>query len=537
MVSSAAIAVAAPTAPSDADVLARMRNGDHGAYVLLYERYVGPARRLARSILHRSCEVDDVVSEVFAASFAAIRRGRGPKDAFGPYVLSSVRRECYRSWRRHGKQRETVTEPADVENVVAAVDHADATECAVLEEAFGSLPDNLRTVLWLTEVEGLSHGEVAMRTASTGPAVAAMAMRARRALAEGYLQAHGGGTEGSLGRECTAARRSLARVVRGTASARQLRHVDEHLAGCHECAHARDQLRVVNQRLRELAPPALVGTLGWSRLLASGFLRGQLSGWLSGPSAAFLAVAGAVTATVALPAAVEQAMPAAAAAMVTAPVEHDAPSAATPASLGAAASAAPTFDLRIVDDAQRDLAPASPTSALAPDLAPWAWAVSAGASALVARSSAPVAPAVAPPVAPATPQPIAPPIVPLPADEPQVAVEAPLSLPVPVPDIEVQIEVEVPELPPMPTGGGLPSLDEVLPGEDALGVTVEIGPGGASVEVDTDVVPEPGPLVDVQIDSDIELPDALEGATDLLDDVGGVLNDAVPLGDGPLGVG
>ena len=80
---------------SDAEILQRMRDGDHAAYVVLYERYVGSAVRLAHSILRRG-DVDDIVAEVFAATFAAIRRGKGPVDDFGPYVFSAVRRECYR---------------------------------------------------------------------------------------------------------------------------------------------------------------------------------------------------------------------------------------------------------------------------------------------------------------------------------------------------------------------------------------------------------------------------------------------------------
>ena len=83
----------------DAEILQRMRDGDHGAYVVLYERYVGRSVRLAQSILRRG-DVDDIVAEVFAAAFAAIRRGKGPTDDFGPYVLSAVRRECYRASRR-----------------------------------------------------------------------------------------------------------------------------------------------------------------------------------------------------------------------------------------------------------------------------------------------------------------------------------------------------------------------------------------------------------------------------------------------------
>ena len=283
----------------DAAVLQRVRRGDTDAYAVLYGRHAGRARRLAGSLLGNAADVDDVVAEVFSAAFRAIRRGKGPADDFGPYLLRSVRRECARSWRRRASRRES---PSDDLDVVDDEQH-DFEERAVLQQAFNALPSHLRQVLWMTEVERLSHAEVAERTTSTSQAVAAMAMRARNALAEQYLAAH---VAPSTPPECARVRRTLARTVRGTASRRQQRRVAEHLACCRECAQAERQLRLVNRRLRTLAPPALAGALV-PRLVSIG-LRGRVAAWLLGPAAApVVAVTGLLATGIALPAATTQA--------------------------------------------------------------------------------------------------------------------------------------------------------------------------------------------------------------------------------------
>ena len=280
----------------DAAVLQRLRRGDTDAYAVLYGRHAGAARRLAGSLLGNAADVEDVVSEVFAAAFRAIAHGKGPADDFGPYVLSSVRRECARSWRRRARRRELPVDDVDV----ADDGNQDLEERAVLQQAFNALPAHLRQVLWMTEVERLSHAEVADRTASTSQAVAALAMRARKSLAEQYLAAHVAPTTPP---ECARVRRTLARTVRGTASGRQQRRVAAHLAGCRECAQAERQLHLVNRRLRTLAPPALAGALVVPRLVSLG-LRGRLAAWLLGPAAAPLtAVTGLLVTGVALPAA------------------------------------------------------------------------------------------------------------------------------------------------------------------------------------------------------------------------------------------
>ena len=97
---------------SDSNVLDLVRGGDRSAYVVLYERHVEAARRLARSLLRNQADADDVVSEVFASVLAVIQRDKGPRDGFAAYVMASVRNECYRARRRRQRHRRYPTPTA-----------------------------------------------------------------------------------------------------------------------------------------------------------------------------------------------------------------------------------------------------------------------------------------------------------------------------------------------------------------------------------------------------------------------------------------
>ena len=106
---------------ADAILIDQARSGERDAYALLYERHAAIAGRVARSLLSNPSEVDDVVSEVFASVLSALERGNGPVGTFLPYLLSSVRNECYRVNRR------TRREPA---NGTIEEKASDADRCA-----------------------------------------------------------------------------------------------------------------------------------------------------------------------------------------------------------------------------------------------------------------------------------------------------------------------------------------------------------------------------------------------------------------------
>jgi RNA polymerase sigma factor (sigma-70 family) len=290
-------------AGGDAVLLDAVRRGDRDAYVELYEHHVGAARALARSLLRNQTDADDVVSEVFASVLSTIKRGKGPRDGFRAYLMASVRNECYRAWRRRG--RDSLIE-TDAEAVVASGQGTVETdpfarrdEVAVLQEAFESLSPRFREVLWHTEVEGRSHEEIAEATGSTAQAVAARAMRARRALGGAYLQRHimNGAPAATMPPACADTRRQLADLVRDSISTRGRRRLDVHLFSCPSCREARDELEQFNQHLRTAPGLPLAAGAGILRI----GLKARVLGALTTSSASLVAAGGLVVVSTVVP--------------------------------------------------------------------------------------------------------------------------------------------------------------------------------------------------------------------------------------------
>lgn len=500
----------------EADILARVRRGDRHAYGLLYERHVANARRVARAVMHRSGDVDDAVAEAFAAAFAAIRRGKGPRDCFGPYIKSCVRHECFRLMRRSG--RPTHEAAAGAATGTDEFDRLDEAE--VVKDAFDSLPPRMQSVLWYTEVEGLSHAEVAGATGGSSQAVAQLALRARRELTTKYLQAHLTPTA-TLSAECRQTRDRLAAIVRGTASRRVSTKIAAHLAGCPDCASAEQNLVSVNSRLRSTPLAALIAGIGAPALVKLGW-KARLVAAISGPTTNLSAMTSVVVLSAAVGPVPSAAVP---------------PSAAGGATLEILAGAAPLDAASLVELPRTGLlgedepgaAPdeAGPTGARAntasssarprvvADIDPVAPTATAAAA---APTTTPPPMAAVPPttvVAGGSPTPAAtnpglPPLtgVDLPQDEPaevavsvgpaletEVSVSVPDPLPgtveLPVPNIDVNVTLAPTPAVTLPGGTTvLPPIDTGLGvdvGADSSGVDLDVGLDGVDLGVELDV--------------------------------------------------
>ncbi len=78
-------------APSDAELISRVRGGDVAAYGDLFARHKDAATRLSRQLV-RGPDADDLVSEAFAKVLTVLQGGGGPDVAFRAYLLTAVRR-------------------------------------------------------------------------------------------------------------------------------------------------------------------------------------------------------------------------------------------------------------------------------------------------------------------------------------------------------------------------------------------------------------------------------------------------------------
>lgn len=165
----------------DAELVVLARTGDREAYGMLFVRHRAVATRVARRFTSRD-DVDDVVAESFARVLAQICEGRGPVASFRAYLLTAVRHEA----ARRGVLGRRCEPTADIEAMTAAVELPELDD--EVRDAYRTLPERWRRVLWQLEVEGRRPQELAAELGMSANAVSALGSRARAGLRSAYLQ-------------------------------------------------------------------------------------------------------------------------------------------------------------------------------------------------------------------------------------------------------------------------------------------------------------------------------------------------------------
>ncbi len=244
----------------DSELVARARQGDRRAFGTLYLRHHDAAWRVACTAAGSSTDAEDAVAEGFAKVFAALPRMVDRDLAFRPYLLACVRNAAVDRHRRERRVdlRDDVPEGPMVASEPDEIVLEDL-ERNLVGEALRSLPERWRTVLWLTEVEGMTPAEVSAVIGIKPNAVAALSYRAREGLREAYLQAH---VKAEAKAECRYTVDRLGPYVRGELAERERVRVQTHLDRCAACRQRRDELADVNASLLgALVPvPLLLGS-------------------------------------------------------------------------------------------------------------------------------------------------------------------------------------------------------------------------------------------------------------------------------------
>ncbi|MFC5820334.1 zf-HC2 domain-containing protein [Nonomuraea harbinensis] len=237
------------TPQSDAYLLHAVRGGDATAYGQLYERHVAAARALAGQLVYGEAEVEDVVAESFTRVLDHVGRGGGPASAFRTYLLIVVRRTVH--------DRTRVTGEIELSDTAMPADPASARlEGSLIAQAYLSLAERWRAVLWHTEVENARSADVAPLLGLSANGVSALAYRAREGLRQAYLQLY---LTGSPPPECKAVIGKLGAYVRGGLTRRDSRSVDEHVRDCPNCHTVLRELTDVNRGLRTVIGPLVLG--------------------------------------------------------------------------------------------------------------------------------------------------------------------------------------------------------------------------------------------------------------------------------------
>jgi RNA polymerase sigma-70 factor (ECF subfamily) len=137
----------------------RAKTGDLEALEQVYRAYEGVVYTLARRICRTAEDAEDVLQETFLEVCRSIGRFRGTepgsltawiKRVAASKALMRVRREKYRE----------ADDLSDGDEVLGRRDPDVALQLD-LEEALGRLSARSRTVVWLHDVEGYTHEDIA----------------------------------------------------------------------------------------------------------------------------------------------------------------------------------------------------------------------------------------------------------------------------------------------------------------------------------------------------------------------------------------
>ncbi|MEU6315805.1 sigma-70 family RNA polymerase sigma factor, partial [Streptomyces sp. NPDC047014] len=304
--------------PSDGDLIARMRDGDDGAYEELFRRHADAVRRYARTCCRDGHTADDLTAEVFARTLQAVRGGAGPDQSVRAYLLTTVRRVAA-AWAKTAK-REQLVEDFAVFAEQAAAARADSgagvsglsglsgddtlelgadvramrvAEQSLAMQAFRSLPERWQAVLWHTTVEEESPSAVAPLFGLSANATAVLASRAREGLKQAYLQAHVSSAL-SEGGDCARYADRLGAFARGGLRVRAERGLRKHLDECVKCRLAAGELKDVNAGIPALLPVAVIGwfAAGYAAKAAGVVAGGAVAAGGAGAAAAAVGTAG-----------------------------------------------------------------------------------------------------------------------------------------------------------------------------------------------------------------------------------------------------
>jgi RNA polymerase sigma factor (sigma-70 family) len=263
---------------SDERLIALVRRGNHGAFEALVARYQARLLAFCRHMLGSREDAEDVLQEVFAASFNAI---------LADDRAINVRPWLYRIARNRSLNHLRRVQAIGVDSMDVHLSEGGATtadkvhkreEFRLLVADVQDLPETQKTALLLREIDALSYEQIAEVMDTTIPSVKSLLVRARVSLAEA--------AEARL-LSCEEVREELGEVAEGlrrsTAPARR------HVRGCDRCQGFKAQLRSTNKALAAVYPVAPLLLLKKALLAHFGMTASAGAGSAAGAAAASVA--------------------------------------------------------------------------------------------------------------------------------------------------------------------------------------------------------------------------------------------------------
>jgi RNA polymerase sigma-70 factor, ECF subfamily len=152
---------------SDTEAIQQVLDGNTAMFELLMRRHNERVYRAARSIVRDEQEAEDVMQQAYVNAFTHLRQFNGAAQ-FSTWLTKIAVNEALARVRRRGRY-EVFDEDLSEPELVMSSNPAQSPERqafagelrGLLEWAIDALPDGMREVFVLREVEGLSTSEVA----------------------------------------------------------------------------------------------------------------------------------------------------------------------------------------------------------------------------------------------------------------------------------------------------------------------------------------------------------------------------------------
>jgi RNA polymerase sigma factor (sigma-70 family) len=240
---------------SDERLIALIRAGNEAAFEHLFERYRSRLLAFCRHMLGSKEDAEDVLQEVFAASYNAIRADQRELNV-RPWLYRIARNRCLNHLRRPTQDpRETMDDQVHDHGLTTAdLVHRRADFRHLLED-IQKLAETQRTALLLREIDALSYEQIALAMDNTVPSVKSLLVRARMSLAEAAEARR---------LTCADVRLELAEVAEGLKKISP--PIRRHVRDCEHCRGFRTQLRKTSTAMAIALPLGPIAIL--KKLLA-----------------------------------------------------------------------------------------------------------------------------------------------------------------------------------------------------------------------------------------------------------------------------
>jgi RNA polymerase sigma factor (sigma-70 family) len=270
---------------SDERLIVLVRRGHHAAFETLVARYQTRLLAFCRHMLGSREDAEDVLQEVFAASFNAIMADERAINV-RPWLYRIARNRSLNHLRR---VQPIGVDSMDVHLAEGGTTTADKVhkreEFRLLVADVQDLPETQKTALLLREIDALSYEQIAEAMETTIPSVKSLLVRARVSLAEAAEARQ---------LTCEEVREELGEVAEGLR--RSTSPARRHVRTCDRCQGFKTQLRTTNKALAAVFPVAPLLFFKKALLAHFGMTASAGAGGAAGAAAATVAASGGTSA-------------------------------------------------------------------------------------------------------------------------------------------------------------------------------------------------------------------------------------------------